>query len=366
MQPAGAMQMANIRVDVGAGPGLFELFSYARPGPARRDRLSPESIALVSRTVNRTPEVMVKVLTQGGRSLGSVGAHLNYLSRSGRIDLETDDGQITNGKGAVRELLDDWDLELDERRRTADLRSCPPGRAPKLVHKLMFSMPAGTPPTKVLEAVRALAREEFALSYRYAMALHTNEPHPHVHVVVKAMGQDGRRLNIRKATLRRWRQEFARHLRDRGVPANATDRVARGVSKTPKRDGIYRAALRGDSTHDRQRTEAVARSLRQGTFEAESGKATLLATRREVIRGWRAVRDQLLKDGQIALAQTVERFTDGMPPPLTDNERVKLALTSAAKRIRGRNAAAPDREAGHEQPRSRDNRTGPAGSGPDR
>lgn len=82
-------------------------------------------------------------------------------------------------------------------------------------------MPAGTPPDKVLGAVRDFAREEFGTTHRYAMVLHTDEPHPHVHVVVKAVNEDGQRLNIRKETLRRWRREFARQLRAWGVAANA-------------------------------------------------------------------------------------------------------------------------------------------------
>ena len=49
------------------------------------------------------------------------------------------------------------------------------------------------------------------------------------------------RLHIRKATLREWRREFARHLRALGIAANATDRGVRGESRSPKRDGIYRA-----------------------------------------------------------------------------------------------------------------------------
>jgi hypothetical protein len=36
----------------------------------------------------------------------------------------------------------------------------------------MFSMPAGTPLQKVLEAVKNFAREEFALKHRYAMVMH--------------------------------------------------------------------------------------------------------------------------------------------------------------------------------------------------
>jgi hypothetical protein len=56
------------------------------------------------------------------------------------------------------------------------------------------------------------------------MVLHTDEPHPHVHMVVKAMSEQGGRLNIRKATLREWRRGFARHLRTPGIAANATER----------------------------------------------------------------------------------------------------------------------------------------------
>src|SRR4029077_11458090 len=132
---------------------------------------------------------------------------------------------------------------------------------PKLGHKLMFSMPAGNPPLRVLAAGRNFSREEVGAKHRYAMVLHTDEPHPHVHMVVKALSEDGKRLNIRKATLREWRREFARHLREQGVAANATARAARGATRPHKLDGIHRAAMRSASTHWRSRTDAVAKEL---------------------------------------------------------------------------------------------------------
>jgi len=75
----------------------------------------------------------------------------------------------------------------------------------------------------VLTAGKNFAWEDFGLKHRYAMVLHTDEPHPHVHLVVKAMDKDGRRLNIRRRTLRAWRQEFARQLRALDVAANAVN-----------------------------------------------------------------------------------------------------------------------------------------------
>lgn len=53
-------------------------------------------------------------------------------------------------------------------------------------------------------------------------AQYTDEPHPHVHVALKAMTAGWEyHLNIRKPMLWEWRKEFARHLCALGVPAKA-------------------------------------------------------------------------------------------------------------------------------------------------
>jgi len=301
---------------------LFEVLSYARRGPGRRDRLSPAEVQQIARTVGRAPEVMVKVLSGGGQDLGAVRRHLNYLGRAGELELETNDGERLQGKGTEKALLENWDLDLDNDRRQADLSAANGRQPPKLVHKLMFSMPPGTPSAKLQAAVRNLAREEFALKHRYAMVLHTDEPHPHVHMVVKAVSEQGVRLNIRKATLRAWRREFARHLRGQGVAANATERVVRGETRAPKKDGIYRAMRRGDSTHMRERVRAAAAEAGMGKGEAEPGKSKLVATRLEVVKGWRALEGLLGQEGHVDLAGRVSRFVPRMTPPLTEREQL--------------------------------------------
>src|ERR1700722_14493818 len=258
MQRAGNRDMPKQLINARAGVPLFDIASYARRGPGHRDRLSPAEVQQITRTVRRTPEVMVKVLSRGGQDLGAVRRHLDYLRLrdDGELELETDDGERLSGEGVSKNLLKDWDLDLEEHRRRSDL-DARRSRSPKLVHKLMFSMPAGTSPEKVLAAVKNFAREEFGLKHRYAFVLHTDELHPHVHAVVKAVSEQGVRLHIKKATLREWRSELARHLRERGVEANATDRQVRGETKTPKSDSIFRADQRGASTHVQARYRAV-------------------------------------------------------------------------------------------------------------
>jgi len=127
---------------------------------------------------------MVKV-TGGGKKVGAVAAHFSYISHKGELDLESDDGQRVS-KEAQSALINDWHLELTAGQYRKPQGATGPGRAVKLVHNIVLSMPAPTPADKVLAAARIFAREKFGLEHRYAMALHTQQQHPHVHLVVKA------------------------------------------------------------------------------------------------------------------------------------------------------------------------------------
>lgn len=318
--------MPKLRISLFEGRPLFDVASYARRGPDRRDRLSPAEIAQIARTVRRVPEAVVKVLSRDSNNLKSISRHIDYIGRRGHLELETDDGDQLRGKGIGRRLVEDWDLDLDEHRRQTDLAAALGRKPSKLVHKLMFSMPPGTPAQGVLAAVRNFLREEFALSHRYAFVLHTDEPHPHVHALVKAVSEQGVRLNIRKATLREWRQEFARHLREQGIEANATERAVRGETRIQKLDGIYRAASRGQSTHALSRTEAVAADLLDGNMRREASKAKVEITRMDVLQGWRAVSGLLAKHGEADLVARIGPFIGQMRPAQTEYEQVAAEL----------------------------------------
>lgn len=310
---------------------LLDVVSFGRRGPGDGRAFTPAERDYIGRTVARVPEVMIKV-SGGGNSVGAVAAHFRYIDRRGELEIETDDGERRQGKGAERALLEDWNLDLDER-ESKSVYSGTPGRRPaKLVHNIVFSMPAGTPPDKLLAAVHHFAQEKFALQHRYAMVLHTDQGHPHVHLVLKAVSEQGVRLNIRKATLREWRRDFAAALRQQGVAANATERAVRGENRMHETDGIYRAMRRGDSTHFEERALAIARELREGHLHTDAGKDTLLNTRRNVERGWRDVGDLLERDGEHDLALQVRRFVRQMPPSTTEREWIADRLLTHSHR----------------------------------
>jgi hypothetical protein len=199
-------------------------------------------------------------------------------------------------------------------------------------------MPKGTPPERLRTAVREFAREKFALRHRYLMTLHTDQPQPHVHLVVKAVSEQGTRLNIRKATLREWRRDFAAHLREQGVEANATERAVRGVSRPQKTDGIYRAATRGASTHYRKRARTVADELRRGGVRVERGLTTLTRTREAVTAGWNAVADMLEGAGRRDEANAIHRFVAQMPAIRTEKQWIAEQLLRSLERVRAKDA----------------------------
>jgi len=300
--------------------------------------LSAEQVEQIRRTVHRAPEAVVKVLPRASNDLKAVGNHLNYIGRNEEVELETDDGERIRSAN-TESLIEDWDLDIDDVRRQSALGATNGRKPPKLVHKLMFSMPPGTPPEKVLGAVRNFAREEFWGQHRYAFALHTDEAHPHVHLVLKAVNEDGVRLNIKKATLRHWRFEFALNLRAAGIEANATERAVRGQHRKAKKDGIYRAGLRGDSVYIHTRGEAAAAAQAGEGSDIEQAKRRLTSTRRAIEGGWYSLAGVLERDGHLDLSREVRRFVRAMAPPRTDTESVRESPDYATYRIPMRDKA---------------------------
>ena len=310
------------------GEGLFDIVSYGRRGPGRPMRFMPEQIEQITRTVRRVPEVMVKV-SGGAKTTRGVEAHFQYISRQGELEVETDDGERLVGKDAAAKLVEDWDLEIDAGLNRWRAMERGGRRQTKLVHNIILSMHSGTSPDRLLAASRDFAREEFALKHRYAMVLHTDQAHPHVHLVVSAYNLEGTRLNIRKADLRRWREQFARHLRQHGIEANATPSQIRGLLSDFQKDGIFRAAQRGESRLEWERERRATKVAELGETKPSASLGRIFDTAETVRGDWLKTRLALENQGLRGLAAEVERFRQSLQMPLTREERALAAAERA-------------------------------------
>lgn len=195
------------------------------PSTPRLDTLTRRKAAvirgrIVATVVRRAPQVMVKV-TGGGRGMNAIAAHLRYISKNGRLQIEDDRELTYRGKESMRDLVEQW------RRGGAWI---PDEGHRREAFNIMLSMPHGTSPLAVQQAARAFAKIELA-GHRYVMVLHDHQANPHVHLSVRATGVDGSRLNPRKTDLHRWRESFAERLRELGIEAEASRQATRGEGR---------------------------------------------------------------------------------------------------------------------------------------
>lgn len=288
---------------------------------------SGEPRARLERMVRRVPEVMVKV-TGRTRDAGHLRSHLDYISRNGAVTLEGHDGEQLNGRASVHALAEDWAAELEGLRQRRD--------APVSL-SLMLSMPAGTDPGGVQDAARAFARTLFEDRHPYVFALHTDAPHPHVHLTVLALGRGGERLNPRKADLQLWRDTFAAALRARDIAAEATPRRSRGVVRKSERLPLRKLRERFEAGHTPMpRTLADAWREAGQPVKAEAPWTTALRRRQAGIRRLLVAESLRLQRSDEAsdraLGVDLERFIRDLPAVMTRRDILARAIDAARER----------------------------------
>lgn len=301
-------------------------------GSHRSPSLSPTAKARLGRIVNRAPEVMVKV-TGRTRGVTHLKAHLDYVTRNGRLLAETQDGEQVQDRSRLRELHDDWLLA-----NAAEARGRNTPQAAQSVG-IILSMPSGAPADRVQDAARTWARETFTDKHEWIMVQHNDKDHPHVHVSVRAVGSDGRRLAPGPADLQIWRERFARELRRLGVEAEATPRQARGKVPRSDRTQVHRVEKRG--------AEPVVRKLQHGNA-LRTAKAPQplqprdwhrdIQARQESIRRAYLEHAAELTQGDAAdrhLARDIERFVADMPVPLTRRQALAVELRRVLEQCSG-------------------------------
>lgn len=283
--------------------------------------------ATLARVVRRTPEVLVKVT---GRKKGAkhLAAHLDYIGRHGDIAIDTRDGEQITTKADAQRIADEWSDPLYWRQGTSVSAVA-----------MVFSMPAGTNPDKVKEAVRETAESLIGDNHDYLLALHTDTPRPHVHLTVQAEGMDRKRFDPRREDLFRFREAFAEALRSRGIEAEATPRYTRGQGRAGTSMALTQLRARIRNGASRQPTDADLRQAREA-MEIALGKAQqpvlAIKTRerwQDTKRRYEAAADRLERGGRDdrQLAGDVRKF-------IQERGRIETVpdtmLRDAEKRVR--------------------------------
>ena len=282
-------------------------------GPATREKLA--------RTARRVPEVMVKI-TGGGKNMKHIEASIEYISRDGEVEIEDENGDVHRGLDGVKDVRDAW-----ARGRIGIPET---GQARKEAFNIILSMPAGTDRELVKNSARAFAAAQFK-NYQYVFASHDDEKHSHVHLIVKAVGRDGKRLNPRKADLQKWRERFAEQLRERGLEANATPRRARGVVKKAEKQAVHNIDLEfaqgkrdSPSLITQARKQAAEQEIRTGKPRSNPVQDKFSVARKGAVRIYGEIARTLSKGDtdEKALAVQIVDFVKQMPPVVTKHQQI--------------------------------------------
>ncbi|MCM8738855.1 relaxase/mobilization nuclease domain-containing protein [Azospirillum sp. A1-3] len=313
--------------DVRLAPGL--------PGAAA---LSADSKARLRRIANKAPEAMVKIAGRAGGGGADLHNHLAYITRQGRLSAETQDGERIGAPARLDALIEEWLLA-----NAAEARGANDPSATQAV-ALIVSMPPGTPPDPVEAAARAWAQDIFARRHDWVMVRHDDTGHPHVHITVRAVGHDGRRLAPGPGELQRWRERFAGELRRCGLEAEATPRLARGRVRKPSSLPTHKIEQRGLIP---RAADAIGRAAVADASAAVAPEppawSHALQLRHEAVREAYLRSAELLEGGDVAdrqLARDLRRFVADLPNPLPRRHALALALRAAQDR-----AAHPQRSA---------------------
>ena len=218
---------------------------------------------------------MVKI-TGRTKGVAHLKSHLAYITRNGELDAETEQGAAMTGRSGLKDLQQRWedDAGLDDKRR----------RDGSLSINIILSMPAGTDAIAVKDSARAFAIETFGYNHDYVFVQHLDDKHPHVHLTVRSLGHDGKRLNPRKADLQAWRERFAGELRLRGIAAEATPRRTRGRVRKADRGAVLALRKRKITPEvDRLAREEVLSEVRGGKT-AERPWDERIKSRQDAIR----------------------------------------------------------------------------------
>lgn len=309
------------------------------PDPVAPHRVTPAMRARLERIVGRAPEVMVKI-TGRTKDAGHLQSHLEYIMRNGELTAETEQGSLMRGREGLRDLQSRWtdDTVLDDKRRRDGTVSV----------NIILSMPPGTDPIAVKDAVRAFAIETFGANHDYVFVQHLDDKHPHVHLTVRSQGYDGKRLNPRKADLATWRERFAQELRVRGVAAEATPRRTRGKVRKHDKGTVVALRRRGVVPDtDKGARDDVVRAAKGGSSAARPWEAKARERQVKIRAQYLAHAKDLERTGNgsdRALATKVREFVAKMPDPETRREQLVRELASAAQRTRAGKDQAPDRK----------------------
>lgn len=161
---------------------------------------------------NKSNEVVVKI-TSSGKSYNRIKSHLDYISRNGKIEILTNDGEVLKSSKERHDLTGRFYEKLlseSDKRETLNI---------------VFSFNSASK-KDMIECVNETLKDKYP-DNDFCVSFHDDTGKPHCHVVLKLMSNKRKRINPRKNDLQQIREIFSSKLNELNYESLAT-------SKKPK------------------------------------------------------------------------------------------------------------------------------------
>lgn len=201
----------------------------------------------------KTPSQTVIKVTGHKKSSGGLKAHVDYISRDGGIEVETEQGDTFSGNERDQ-AFSEWVVDHEERMKQSRTNSAD-WKSGRVASSVVFSTPEGTNTEDLKSAVREFAQNHFG-DRRYIFAVHAPDtevdpkkvtPHPHVHLVVENISPGAEKaLEIEPETLRTWRRDFSEIAKQHGINLANINKSRTKPAPHEKDMGMYQMLKRGE------------------------------------------------------------------------------------------------------------------------
>jgi len=299
-----------------------------------KSRNSAIDKAKLARIVSKAPEVMVKVSGRT-RDSGHLMEHMNYITRNGKLSVETDYG-LMKGRESIKDLHADWADDEIIYKGQHQVRKA------SLSVNMVLSMPPGIDREKFRNAVNDFVNSELRPRVDVMVAFHHDTNHPHAHVTVRGRQHNGQTFNPGKSVLERYREQFAIALRRRGIEAEATPRYARGKTMKSEQQSARHMRARGlmpqtqnmaigEAYRDLQRgrQDKIAALPSNSVVKERPWENAVRQRHNGIISVYTAAAKELYASGDATdkrLALKVAQFAKSIPKPIFAHDLYKQAL----------------------------------------
>jgi len=199
----------------------FSEFDTRRPskqeGNPEKGKNKDKSSILIQSAIHNAKgyKQAVLVVSSFGKSNAQSSAYVDYMTQENNTPLFDKDGaKIDHEQGL--DNIKSWVEDTKKRKGTNRYT----------LHLILQSEPSANE-EKAKNGMEDFLKKEFRKN-DYMYVLHTDKESPHVHATIKMQGEDKKKIQATKSDLRRWRDSYAKSMREHGFFYTATSRASRG------------------------------------------------------------------------------------------------------------------------------------------